>query len=122
MDTVLAINKNANVTLNCYGKISKSSALDKVSIYWRKEREVIYSVIDGIPPNPPSFWYKNLFLDESRVHTYGDLSLRIFNASVEDSGIYTCSYNNKNFFAEEDAAKVFLFVRGKTINHRIILQ
>lgn len=109
------------VMLPCYGKISKSGTLEKVSVYWKRNGEVVYSLIAGKPPNPPSFEYNNAFMDLESIFKYGDLSLTIYDLTVKDSGTYECLYRDNNFSAEVHGIpeSMELSVLGKEFSRRV---
>ncbi|KAL2102799.1 hypothetical protein ACEWY4_001967 [Coilia grayii] len=115
----IVINELDDVRLPCLGRISKSATLDKVTVYWKRNDTVIYSLIDGRPPNHPSFWYNNAFMNPDIIQIYGDLSLLIINVSQKDSGIYKCSYSNKNLAADENAGIVTLTVLGHSTTEEV---
>ncbi|KAG5267717.1 hypothetical protein AALO_G00224850 [Alosa alosa] len=90
---------NDSVRLPCWGIISKSRTLEKVSVYWKKNGKDLYSLVGGRPPNPPSFMYNNAFMSQDLIQEYGELSLFIENLSPEDTGTYKCWYSDDNFAA-----------------------
>ncbi|XP_062373948.1 uncharacterized protein LOC134062086 [Sardina pilchardus] len=82
--------------LPCWGKISKSRTLEKVSVHWNKDGKEFYSLIGGKDPNPPS----KVYMNQDLIQEYGELTLFIENLTLEDSGIYECLYRDNNFVLE----------------------
>lgn len=102
---------NSQIILPCFGKISKSRTLKKVSVYWKKDGLTIYSLTAG----KPTLQQNNTSVNLYRILENGDLSLFIENLSLEDSGLYECLYRDNSFGPEIHGTPKFtrVIVLGK---------